>query len=183
MKSDFDSIVEKKCSCFDWRELATLFKEIFSNIPSREIDYILRKHKKGIRLFYWEGKLIGFYVCFPKENPRRLWLEFIGVRENFQNKGIGYYLIKKLENDAQKCGYSRIELAVRKDNLTAIHFYEKNGYTRLPNDESKWIYYKEIFTSTEKQAKSFKYFRNFPITGKIHWRIVYWLLVDLRKQK
>lgn len=48
-------------------------------------------------------------------------------------QGIGSAILKHLEGKAQELGYSAIWLETRLLNKTAVAFYEKKGYVRIPN--------------------------------------------------
>lgn len=50
-----------------------------------------------------------------------------------EGKGIGSTILGYLEIKAQELGYSAIWLETRLVNSTAVSFYEKKGYVRIPN--------------------------------------------------
>ena len=56
-------------------------------------------------------------------------LHFLAVLVEYQNKGVGSKLIDYFEEQAKKRQYSRIIINVYADNVRAIRFYEKKGYS------------------------------------------------------
>ena len=58
--------------------------------------------------------------------PEKLWLYSICA-----NRGYGKYLLKEIETIAIKNGCNKLKLEVRQDNLRAINFYLKNGFTKI----------------------------------------------------
>ncbi|MBK1888524.1 GNAT family N-acetyltransferase [Undibacterium sp. 14-3-2] len=47
--------------------------------------------------------------------------------------GVGRAVLAHLENEARLLGYSQLWLETRSVNHRAVSFYEKNGYSRIPN--------------------------------------------------
>lgn len=52
----------------------------------------------------------------------------IGIRKEFQGKGIGKEFFKRLDLWAKDKGIIRLELTVMCPNIVAKHLYEKNGF-------------------------------------------------------
>lgn len=138
------SLIFSGCGYFHWRRLATLFQEAFPFLSLNELSFVLRNSKENTRLCFAGKDLVGFYSYQPGKAPGVVWLNFIAVRRDYRNSGIGKGLLEKLDEEVSQKGFSRIELAVYKGNSTAIRLYERCGYTRLPRAGEKWTYYKEI---------------------------------------
>lgn len=66
----------------------------------------------------------------------RIEIEYIVVHEDYRNEGIGTKLIKVIEDN----GIKNISLEVSEENLTAINFYKKNGYSVVAKRKN---YYKD----------------------------------------
>lgn len=62
-------------------------------------------------------------------------IEYIVVKDEYKNKGIGSKLLKYIENNIKN-----ITLEVRESNTTAINFYKKNGYSIV---STRHNYYKD----------------------------------------
>ena len=45
-----------------------------------------------------------------------------------RNQGIGSLLMEEAERYAKKSNYDGIDLFVTENNITAVNFYQKNGY-------------------------------------------------------
>jgi len=50
-----------------------------------------------------------------------------------KSTGTGAQILSFLENQAYQIGYSKLCLETRLINQRAVSFYERNGYTRIPN--------------------------------------------------
>ena len=64
----------------------------------------------------------------------------IGVKKNYQNKGIGGELLKSLIDKAKETNVDKIFLEVDEKNLSAQNFYKKNNFI-ITNVRKK--YYKD----------------------------------------
>jgi ribosomal protein S18 acetylase RimI-like enzyme len=47
--------------------------------------------------------------------------------------GVGSAILSFLEQEARKLGYMALQLETRVINLTAVGFYERRGYRKIPN--------------------------------------------------
>lgn len=175
-------IVLLRCTCFHWKELAALFKELFPHVNSEQISYEIRNHSANIRLCIAGGELIGFFIYLPAQNPDVAWLDFIGVRGGYRKRGIGQLLLDKLEEVVSGEGFSRIELAVKKDNLGALRLYEKCGYSHLRTDKENLTYSKEVRPTGMALSHDRKDPRGLSAAlRRTYWRAVYWLFVQARR--
>ena len=58
----------------------------------------------------------------------------IAVDPGFQGCGVAQLLMEDAEREAREWGFKYMYLTVATDNLRAIRFYEKTGWTRVPQD-------------------------------------------------
>lgn len=56
----------------------------------------------------------------------------IAVSVDYQGLGIGKILMIDAESTAEKLGFSQIELSVSPDNTSAVRFYERLNWKRIP---------------------------------------------------
>jgi len=71
-------------------------------------------------------------VFYPPEKnlaAHTIELTYIGVAPNVQNKGIGQALLNAFTEASRSSRYGYIELTTEMDNLHALAFYEKSGFT------------------------------------------------------
>lgn len=122
--------------------LSKLYK-LFSKGTNKEIfPYIRRDYLERMflrREVIWEtngnNEPIGLVVYMQythgggKQLGKRgdIQLCEIVIDPDYQNKGVGTYLFKRLENIAAFSGAKHIVLSVRKSNARARAFYEKHG--------------------------------------------------------
>jgi N-acetylglutamate synthase-like GNAT family acetyltransferase len=62
-------------------------------------------------------------------------IRFMAVADLHQGKGIGKYIVLKLEDDAKRLGVQKIELHARKN---AVEFYKSLGYEVVSESYKLW---------------------------------------------
>lgn len=73
-----------------------------------------------------DGKVVGYYLCYSVLDECEI--ARIAVDESVRRMGIGNQLFDFLKERCKEKEITKILLDVRKSNLPAIHFYEKNGF-------------------------------------------------------
>lgn len=63
-------------------------------------------------------------------------LQKLYLDDSVKGRGLGYQMIKKVEQEAKKSGYRRIYLETHTNLRAAIHLYEKTGYQEIARPES-----------------------------------------------
>lgn len=88
-----------------------------------------------IFILYEEDVLIGeLRVMYESDDEnyavrgRRAYMYAFRVREDFQNKGYGTYLLKTVLAILKENGYSEFTVGVEDDNFRAIHMYQALGF-------------------------------------------------------
>ena len=123
------------------------------------IRYNLKKHGLDIpgTVYFDEGldHLSSFYLAKPDERPYEILLDKncklvggIGLAEfpfvegcaelqklyladSVKGNGIGYYLIRLIEEKASALGYTKVYVETHSNLQAAIHIYTKAGYQRM----------------------------------------------------
>ncbi|AEH23468.1 ribosomal-protein-alanine acetyltransferase [Thermodesulfobacterium geofontis OPF15] len=93
---------------------------------------ILREFKNDfskILVFKEKEEIIG-YLIFREIEPEIEILK-IGVRKEYQRKGVGTKLMQKLIEIAKEKNISKIFLEVKASNLSAYNFYKKLGFKEM----------------------------------------------------
>ena len=87
---------------------------------------------------FQEYRLIGeLHVKYESEDEReairdrRAYLFAFRVHEDFQNLGIGKYLLRSVVNVLTAKGYKELTVGVEDDNARAIHMYQSMGFTEV----------------------------------------------------
>ena len=115
---------------------------IFTKEYILQLIYILLRNPKFISEKVNELLTKNRKTRDEKRSKCRLYL--IGVNNNFKGKGIARSLVNNLEIELKKNEINIYGLSVRKDNVEAIRFYNKSGYS-IEHEDAKSIYYsKEI---------------------------------------
>jgi len=115
----------------DLRIISELERDLFSE-EKWSYFQILREFKNDfskILVFKEKEEIIG-YLIFREIEPEIEILK-IGVRKEYQRKGVGTKLMQKLIEIAKEKNISKIFLEVKASNLSAYNFYKKLGFKEM----------------------------------------------------
>lgn len=114
---------------FDYNDVGQMIAECTRDIEKKIMD---------IFVLYEEDVLIGeLHVMYESDDEnyavrgRRAYLFAFRVREDFQNKGYGTYLLKAVLEQLKKEGYYEFTVGVEDDNFRAIHMYQTLGFAEV----------------------------------------------------
>ena len=114
---------------FEYNNVEQMISECTHNIQNGMID---------IFVLYEKDVLIGeLHVMYENDDEnyavrdRRAYLFAFRVREDFQNKGYGTYLLKTVLALLKEDGYYEFTVGVEDDNSRAIHMYQALGFHEL----------------------------------------------------
>lgn len=92
---------------------------------SRWIDYLA---ENGIGIVAEiDGRIVGHIVIVPMENGKDVDLT-IFVHQDFQDRGIGQEMMKRIIEFCKEAGFQGITLVTERTNARAIHVYTKLGF-------------------------------------------------------
>lgn len=74
------------------------------------------------------GRMSGFAAYGPTDEPATFRLHKLYLLPELHGRGLGRRLLEHCEAEATKLGARQLKLRVNKKNLTAITFYQRNGY-------------------------------------------------------
>ena len=114
---------------FDYNNVEQMISECTHDIQNGIID---------IFLLYDRAVLIG-EICVMYESDdenfairgRRAYMFAFRIREDFQNKGYGTYLLKTVLDTLKEKGYCEFTVGVEDDNFRAIHMYQALGFNEF----------------------------------------------------
>lgn len=115
--SDLDLISDVLSDNFDNLWTYNIFKEELSSSCS---TYWVAKLKTDIIGF------AGFKFIFDEAE-----LMNIVIHKSYRDQGVGSLLLEHLINQAYNMNISNINLEVAKNNMIAIHMYEKLGFKKI----------------------------------------------------
>ena len=111
---------------FDYNDVEQMISECTHDIENGIID---------IFVLYENGILIGeLHVMYESDDfnyavrGKRAYLFAFRVREEYQNKGYGNFLLRSVVNTLENEGYSEFTVGVEDDNSRAIHMYQMLGF-------------------------------------------------------
>ena len=115
-------------------------KEILSGYPSptgrvwsyRLVEAMLsdalREQPDGVFVAAMDGKVVGFAVVMHREWFNIAYLDYIQVKKDYINKGVGHSLIQECLIWAREKSSRIIYTETGKDNERAIKFYQRHGF-------------------------------------------------------
>ena len=113
----------------DYNDVEEMIAENARDIENRSID---------IFVVYLNNQLVGeLHVAYEKEDKnfaergKRAYLFAFRVHEEYQNQGIGKYLLEKVLDTLKAEGYREFTVGVEDDNLRAKYIYHKYGFTKV----------------------------------------------------
>jgi ribosomal protein S18 acetylase RimI-like enzyme len=80
---------------------------------------------------------------------QRAYLYGFRVRENYRSQGIGTRMLKIVEADLLKRGYTSITLNVGRDNPDARRLYERHGFHVVAPEPGRWSYLNHLGEKVE----------------------------------
>lgn len=90
-----------------------------------------------------EEQVIGYAWCTDKEDSMRL-ISYIGVKEAFRRRGYATQIMEMICRDAKQAGVAVMVLGVEKNNLIAIHLYERDGFKIVGEEDIRLAMVKEL---------------------------------------
>jgi ribosomal protein S18 acetylase RimI-like enzyme len=115
----------------DEAAVASLWREVFPDSPAwnqPEAD-IQRKLAVQRELFFvatTESHIVG--TAMAGFDGHRGWVYYVAVRPSHRRKGIGRDLMRRVEEELERIGCTKLNLQVRTSNRGAVSFYERLGY-------------------------------------------------------
>lgn len=73
---------------------------------------------------------IWAYPCSDRGDGNRVYISIVYINEECRGINIGKALINEVESEVKKRGYSKIWLHTNGQNINAIKFYEKIGFSK-----------------------------------------------------
>lgn len=114
---------------FDYNNVEQMISKCTHDIQNGIID---------IFVLYDKDVLIGeLHVMYESDDEnytirgRRAYMFAFRVREDFQNKGYGTYLLKTVLAVLKENGYCEFTVGVEDDNFRAIHMYQALGFNEF----------------------------------------------------
>ena len=120
----------------NWLETAALsVKDTQSNYAAPAIDilargYVYRDCNARIYVIEHDGTIVGVSLVREfTDEPLGYDLQQFMIDQHYQGKGYGSEALGLILNELRKEGhYDHVEVCVKKDDIAAIHLYEKHGF-------------------------------------------------------
>ena len=141
-------ILIKQPSILHWRSLARLFARSFPYLSAADRSYCVREYGSTTWLAFNRGELAGFFTLLLNKSPGVCWIEYVAVDPRFRLSRVALALMDRMDEEAIRLGYNRLEGAVRRDNMKAISFYLKCGWYEVPKEGLHLTYAKDLKASS-----------------------------------
>lgn len=92
-------------------ELAGDLRRYFSPADLRAIADLLEQRPSGLLALDEGGRVLGFLLDAPTDDPRVREIAWMGVAEPYQRRGIGSLLLRTLADALAAAGYTAVEVS------------------------------------------------------------------------
>jgi ribosomal protein S18 acetylase RimI-like enzyme len=115
----------------DQEEVIKLWEKVFPNAPPHNNPARDIKTKREVQpdmflVAIHDDQLVG--TAMAGFDGHRGWVYYLGVDPDYQRRGIGTALMKRVEAKLVGLGCPKLNLQIRADNAEVQSFYESLGY-------------------------------------------------------
>jgi ribosomal protein S18 acetylase RimI-like enzyme len=119
-----------RCGVKHQDAVVDLWKRCNLTVPQNDpVEDIQKKLDFQPELFFvalLDGKLIGSIMAGYEGH--RGWLNYLAVLPEYQKRGCGRKLVEKAVEELKKLGCLKVNLQVRRSNVSAVEFYRHLGF-------------------------------------------------------
>lgn len=138
----------------DIYSLLTEFLDIFPRLTDKisNIDEYAEKLRDFANVYVAKNNSenVGILVFYANDKEsKEAYISLIGVKRGNTRNGIGKELLGCCNEISRKCGMSKIKLEVDQDNMNAIKFYKKNGFSFVSRSERNSFYMQREISGEE----------------------------------
>lgn len=92
-----------------------------------------------------QGTVLG-YVFFYCNDPNKQfsYITLIGTSQDARGKGVGFGLLQSVLAITKARGFHCCKLEVRKENTTALNFYQRAGFAQIEDREDRFLMQKDL---------------------------------------
>ena len=115
----------------DQEEVIKLWEKVFPNAPphnnpARDIKTKREVQPEMFLVAIYDDQLVG--TAMAGFDGHRGWVYYLGVDPDYQRRGIGTALMKRVEAKLVGLGCPKLNLQIRADSAEVQSFYESLGY-------------------------------------------------------
>lgn len=132
-------------------ETSTAFFNVNHGNERRTMDFFTSPRPAHEYYLALAGETVAGHLFLWDTDTAVPWLG-VGVRDDFQGKGVGSFLLRETFSLLQRRGYGGVLLRTAVRNLPAQGLYEKCGFLRLGTHPSGELLYLKRFSHTEDDA-------------------------------
>ncbi len=145
-ESDIDKIEDLYLISTPLIKLSRFYQD--DNIPKNKVkelyttwinNSLTGKYADKVFVYRKNNSIIGFCAIQKNCVSKEIKISLIAVNEEYRNKSIGSNLLRYCFNYYSNMGYKKCFVSTQMDNLSAVKFYVKNGFTKL---KSEIVYHK-----------------------------------------
>lgn len=94
-------------------------------------------------LAYSSGKYVGFIAYYLNTEGKFVYIPQIVVHKSKRHQGVGHCMFGALVS-RYSIAYSTVKLEVLRENMNAINFYTREGFTKIEDREERLYLEKEL---------------------------------------
>ncbi len=105
---------------------------------TKKFRHEIESGNRVVFIFKIDGEFIGeiAYVFDMNDSDytipdKRIYISRLIVKKEYRNQGIGGILIDYILEQIKEMGYKEATIGVDKDNTSALHLYQKKGFTNV----------------------------------------------------
>jgi len=115
------------------------------NVPGLMLTCPILLSRRFFQRIFSRPRVLNYSDTAQKNGPmnslaKTIWIELVAVSPEMRGRGLGKSILRFCEHRAAELGCDALKLNVFKNNIGAIEFYEKGGFSLLAQTKSSCIY-------------------------------------------
>jgi N-acetylglutamate synthase and related acetyltransferases len=117
----------EKCTMQDFNEIILNIADFWGNDRTLYLHhpYLIHEFGNTAYVIHDKGKVIAYMFAFFAQTEKLGYVHLLGIRENYQRKGIGKLLYENFINVAKAHGCTKIKAITTPGNQKSINFHQK----------------------------------------------------------
>lgn len=108
-------------------------------------EYAQKLFTKSLRFEIWKNnELKGLIAGYHNQTTNQYFISNYSVSPDLRGLNAAFVLLNKLDEYSKENDISILLLEVRKENLKAIAFYEKNGFKKVKEEKTTFLMERKI---------------------------------------
>jgi GNAT superfamily N-acetyltransferase len=121
------------CTQSDFHEILADISDFWGSDRTLNVHHPMFIYEFGDTAFVIKdnGKVVAYLFGFLSQTEKTGYIHLIGVRQSFQNKGLGTLLYEHFTHYVRNRGFNKLKAITTATNRSSISFHTKIGMTLL----------------------------------------------------